>query len=136
MASRLSSAVRKSDTVGCIGGDEFVVLLPVIAFNDDVQVAVSASRAANTDGGRVSSSVRDLPKTPIPPTGPSPPRYCHSGAQSKTNVPHPLLWLQECDHHRRRGSGSRKAPVPLDLWGQSRLRQAFRPTQRPCLSRR
>jgi diguanylate cyclase (GGDEF)-like protein len=37
VASRLIAAVRESDTVGRIGGDEFVVLLPVIASNDNAQ---------------------------------------------------------------------------------------------------
>jgi len=41
VAARLISAVRESDTVGRIGGDEFVVLLPVIASNENVQTVAA-----------------------------------------------------------------------------------------------
>jgi diguanylate cyclase (GGDEF)-like protein/PAS domain S-box-containing protein len=45
-ATRLRSSIRASDTVGRIGGDEFVVLLPIIETEDDALVVAGKLRAA------------------------------------------------------------------------------------------
>jgi len=44
VAARLREAVRESDTVGRIGGDEFVVLLPTVGSRSDAQVVAGKIR--------------------------------------------------------------------------------------------
>lgn len=45
-AQRMKEALRESDTVGRIGGDEFVVLLPVIKADNDAYIVAETIRAS------------------------------------------------------------------------------------------
>ncbi len=59
VAERLSGAVRSGDSIGRIGGDEFVVVLPAISSPDDLALVVTRLRMAvaapcEIDGRRVS----------------------------------------------------------------------------------
>jgi diguanylate cyclase (GGDEF)-like protein len=46
VAARLVGAVRAPDTVGRMGGDEFVVVMPRLRSRDDIAIVVSRLRAA------------------------------------------------------------------------------------------